>query len=136
MDKLSNERASYDKAVAYREAAIADGWDCEASYEIESVKRAARLTRDGWVIQILSRDNRDRTRKFNYDASVAVWAPDRLAVRARHPYSFEQLEAATRECLYCDAKDVDTVLISFAGRCCAECRPRLAKTHERPGWTN
>lgn len=132
---FSNDRSHLDSVVAYRDAAVADGWSIRGTYEpSESVERAARLQRDGFVMQVLTRDNSERAHGKKFEASVHIWGPDGLAVTPPPLYDFAEIAARTRVCSACKKRDVDTERYSFAGRCCAECLPEMRRRHERPGW--
>lgn len=116
-------------AAAWRDAAIADGWDHEPTYGThEDELRACRLSRDGWKAQVI-------TRGLPTD-KVSAWGPDGLAVCIAEPYDWTALQDGLRTCAYCGAKDVDTQRLAFAGRCCAECLPAMREKHEFPGWEN
>lgn len=131
---FTNDKERYDAAVAYRTAAIADGWNCEPTYgEHEAVERAARLTREGFVIQIISREK--NVGKWNYEASVSIWGPDGLQIEPPERYDWNQIVANLKRCNHCH-KVVDTTQrYSFAGRCCDKCLPEMRRVHEYPGWT-
>jgi hypothetical protein len=125
----------YERVVAYRNAAVADGWSIEPTYASdESVDSAARLKRDGFVMQILTRRKEQPSGKINYEADVAVWGPDRLCIRPGQVYSMEHLTAELRSCHYCGKKDVPTQQVAFCSRCCAECAPKQRAIQEQPGW--
>lgn len=120
---------------AWRDAAVADGWSVEPTYgDHEPVESAAKLTRQGWVCLILTR-TKEAGRKWRFEAEVSVWAPDRLRVETPAFYDFEALVAGTRVCSACKAADVETQRFSFAGRCCAACRPEMARQTEQGNWT-
>lgn len=133
---FTNDRAKWEGANVYREAAIAGGWTCEATYKSEPVDSAATLSRDGWKLSIISRDKSDKGGKWKYEASVHVWAPDGLQVTVSNQYDFEQLKAAIRNCNECGADDVETTRYSFAGRWCLKCNssPELNKKYHYHGW--
>lgn len=114
--------------AAWREAAIADGWQHEPLYAPhETEEQACRMARDGFKAHVIVRGN--------HGDSVAVWGPDGMQVRVPREYTWEAVVAGLRTCQPCGATDVDTVRYSFAGRCCAACRPAMARQHEYPGWT-
>jgi len=145
---FTNDSREYDRVVAYRDAAIADGWHHEATYGSESEERACRLRRDGWQMQILTRSRGNYIPdpkwpnhpsphgKYAYEAQVSVWGPDGMDVRPGAIYDWESLKAKLRICPNCGAKDVETERVGFAGRCCAKCLPEQRKQVEYPGWTN
>ena len=121
-------------ATEWREAAKQDGWSCRATYEgHESVETAFTLEREGFKAIGLARPMKDNG--MWPCGEISIWGPDRLQILPPFPYDWEQIKAGVRRCNYCNATDVETVRISFAGRCCRACRPELAKKYERPGWT-
>lgn len=131
------DMASVERARAWRDAAVADGWSIEPTYQTEPVERAARLSRDGFSAQIITRTPEEGHRwRTTYEGSVHIWGPDSLAVKAPHPYSWERLTAGLRTCHDCGATDVETQRVGFAGRTCAACLPDARKRIETPGWTN
>lgn len=116
----------YEKWVA---DAVADGWHVGPIYPgHESVGRAARLNKDGWKALVYNRGD--------LGSSIAVWGPDGLAVEAGSVYSMDVLVAGLTRCHYCPRVDAPTRRISFAGRCCEKCHPKLLPVMEYPGWTN
>ena len=129
---FTNDRASFEAAAAWRDAAVADGWSVQPTYGAhEGVERAAKLTRDGFVAQVITRT---KVGKWLYEASVSVWGPDGLAVAPPNAYDWSAIVAATKRCSYCKAPDVETERVGFAGRCCAACLPAVRQCVERPGW--
>src|SRR5271157_489350 len=86
---FTNARIWYDRAVAWRDAAVANGWSIVPTYgDHEPVKRAARLEREGFTCQILTRDNSTEVRKYAFEASVSVWAPDGLSILVPNVYDW------------------------------------------------
>lgn len=132
---FTNDMGKLEAANAYREKAVADGWDCSSTYGSEPVERASSLTKDGFVMIIISRDRREDTSKWNAEASISVWGPDRLGIKPPAEYDWKEIQAGTRICNECGTKDVDTHRFSFAGRACGKCLPAAQTTHEYPGWT-
>lgn len=130
---FTNDQAQFDAAVAWRVAAIADGWAAEASYDGEPMESACRLTRDGFVAHVLARTNKPGGR-WKFTAKVDAWGPDRMAVRSPMVYDWGKLLQGTQHCKYCGADGVDTQRVGFAGRCCAACIVRERARIERPGW--
>lgn len=119
------------RVTVWRNAAIADGWRAEATYgDSEPIERAATLTRDGFKCMILT-----RTMEHGwYEAGVSIWGPDRLAITPPLTYDWDAIVAGLRKCGYCNATDVGTMRVSFAGRCCSDCRPMVSAQLEEPGW--
>lgn len=122
------------KAEAWRDAAVADGWSIEPTYDYEPVERAWRLSREGFSVQGITRAARDDTEMTTAD--IHIWGPDGLAIRPPPIYDWSAIVAGSRTCNACGATDVETQRYGFAGRCCAACRPEMARIHEQPGWTN
>lgn len=115
--------------------AVTDGWERTATYgDSESIDRASKLKRDGFVVQVLTREPSERTNKAEYE--LCGWGPDSLAIRLPHPYSWEKLQESLTVCGECGKKSTGTQRVGFAGRCCDECLPAARKKHEYPGWTN
>lgn len=106
-------------------------WHVTKTYSSDS-KHYTCKSDDGWTAHVNLRDMKSE------DNRVHVWAPDQLAVMVTDLPCIAHLEAARRYCIFCDTHDVDTVRISFAGRCCEECRnnEELIKKMEYPGWAN
>jgi hypothetical protein len=134
----TRRKEQVEQAVAWREAAVADGWAIEPTYPgSEGTDRAAKLKRDGWVAMILTRTPVEGDRwRDHYEGAVHVWGPDRMAVVPGAAYSWDRLRAGLRHCAYCNADDVDTQCVGFAGRTCSKCLPEQRRQQEFPGWTN
>jgi len=134
---FTNNKIWYERAVAWREAAVADGWSIRPTYEKhEPVERAAQLMKEGFACQILTRDNSTEKRKYAFEATVNVWAPDGMSILVPDVYDWQAIKAAVRTCSACGASDVDVHRYSFAGRCCEKCLPELKAKYEKPGWDN
>jgi len=118
----------------WRADAIAAGWTHEPTYgESESEDRAMRLHGPrGWTAQTLARPHE----RGGATAMIYVWGPDGLAVDVPPFFDEQALEAATRLCSRCEASDVETQRVGFAGRVCAACITDARKEVERPGWTS
>lgn len=131
----TNKKSEYEQLLAFKAAALADGWTCKPTYKLESMDRAATLSREGFLMSIVARDNTESLKsKHAYDLTLAVWGPDGLAIRPPIAYDWQKIKEALRACNYCEAKDVDTFRVSFAGRCCAQCLPKQRAISEGPGW--
>lgn len=139
---FGESRDPWEYVTAYREQMVADGWGVEPTYgDHEPLESAARLTRDGFVCQILTRDkgpNEAREPRNQglkrYETTIHIWGPDRLAIKPPYPYSFEACVAATSHCSACGARGVATERVGFAGRVCAACLPGQRRQIETPGW--
>lgn len=133
---MTNDYRRVEAAIAYREAAKADGWIAEPIYKNESIDQACALTRDGFTINILTRTN-CRSNRYKYQASVSIWGPDRLIVKpSSYQYNWPLIRDGVRCCHECGATDVYTTRVSFAGRVCKPCLPTARAKHEKPGWDN
>lgn len=120
------------KAIAWREAALADGWTIEPTYQQhEPMETAFKMHRDGFLVQGLARPP---SATMLGTGEIHCWGPDGLAIHAGEIYDFAALQADLRICHNCAKADVDTMRYSFAGRCCAECLPEMRRVHEQPGW--
>jgi len=129
---LTNDRAQLDAAIAWRDAAAADGWTIEPTYRTEDVSRAARGTKDGFVFTVLTRTE---VGSWKYQANVHLWGPDGMALVPPDRYDWQAIQSAVRKCNYCGAEDVAVERVGFAGRCCAACMPTVRPKVEYPGWT-
>lgn len=115
-------RQHVDVATAWRLDALQDGWHQEPTYPSEPAEHAFRLTRDGFLVQGLARPGQEEREPWTLPtASITIWGPDKLQVRAPLPYSFERIVAGVRHCHSCEAEDVDTKRLAFAGRVCLKC---------------
>lgn len=113
----------FNAVVAWRDAAIADGWEHRPTYgDHEAEDRACKLTRDGFVVQVLTRRHVKANRR--YEAQVSAWGPDRLALRVPNIYDWQAMQDAIMRCQYCGAHPVKTQRVAFAGRACEACGPK------------
>lgn len=120
------------KALAWRDAAVADGWSSAATYpSSEDELRAFSLFRDSFHVQGLARPE---TKYTVGSGSISCWGPDRLTIPAGETYDWPALQAAVRTCTHCHKSDVPTHRVGFAGRVCAECLPEQRCAIETPGW--
>jgi hypothetical protein len=134
---FTNDDARLRWAQEYRDAAAADGWSKRATYgSSEDIDRAASLSRDGFAMSVLTRDNSAKGAKWKHEASIHIWGPDGMAIDPPEKYDFDEIVARTRRCMYCKAEDVDTKRVGFAGRCCEKCLPEMRARIEAPGWNN
>lgn len=131
---FTSRQSDLDAAHQYRVDAEADGWACEPLYAREDVTRAARLTRDGFVMHVIARDNSSRGYKEKFETGVNIWGPDGLAVKPPRPYGgMDAVVDAASRCNNC-GNTGGYERYSFAGRCCLACLPEMRKKHEQPGW--
>jgi hypothetical protein len=131
---FTNDRDVWEAAKAYRAAAVADGWSIAPTYNTEAVDRASTLHKDGYRMSILSRDSTVGP-KWRYEASIAIWGPDGMVIKAPEQYDWGFIQGGSRRCNVCGAEDVETARFSFAGRCCEVCLPEMRAKHERGNWT-
>lgn len=119
------------KALAWRGAAIADGWESRPIYQHEDELTAFRLTRGGFVILGLARPE---TEHSVGSGELSGWGPDGLHIPVSETYDWSALMRAAETCGYCDAHPTKTKRVGFAGRCCDACYPEMQKRIETPGW--
>jgi hypothetical protein len=124
-----NDAKALEAVCKFRAAAIADGWSHEPTYGDGQEDEACTLKRDGFTIQVYSRDTY---------AAIAAWGPDGLTLDpVAVPYpGFAWFEAGLRRCNLCGAGSAETFRYAFAGRACAACLPKAKAETEKPGWTN
>lgn len=130
-----------DIAQQWLDLFIEDGWTITPlSESSKSDKNLWVKAEDstGWRAHIDLRDYPHSKLSEEERQRVHVWAPDDLAVIVTNQPSLDSLVAAQRYCIFCNTFDVDTVRISFAGRCCTHCRKdeELVRKLEYPGWAN
>lgn len=131
-------------ACVWRDCALADGWSLEPTYQHEPAESHGTIAIDTRIGMfkghVMARPSKRGETERDWSlgmGEVTVWAPDSLQIRVPLIYpGIEAIIAMTRHCNNCHADDVDTQRYSFAGRCCAACRPEMARIHERPGWTD
>lgn len=142
---MNDNKATYDRIIAYRNAMIADGWEMTPNYKGEPLESYAHGTKGEWVCHVEARDfeqmkvlypatYRNARPPLRYMCGVHIWAPDGCCVTPPETYSWGALVAGTRTCAACGKTDVETHRYSFAGRCCAACLPEMRRQHEFPGW--
>lgn len=144
---FTNDTKEFDLVCAFRDAAIADGWDHKGTYEpTEAEDRACQLSRDGFIMHILTRsrenwipDSRYSNQlsphgKWNYESEVNIWGPDGLAIHAGPVYDWNEITSKVRACPKCGSKNVDTVRVGFAGRYCQFCADKVRPSIETHGW--
>jgi len=129
---LTNDRAQFEAAAAFRDAASADGWVVGPNSPPEDVSSWSRGEKEGFVFQILTRQN---VGKWKYQAKVSMWGPDGLVIAPPDKYDWQAIKAAVTSCNYCGAAGVAVFRVGFAGRCCDACMPTVRPKVERPGWT-
>jgi hypothetical protein len=131
----TNDEAELLAAIAWRQAAVADGWSMRATFRNEGAETHATLEREGFKAHVMARRGEPGS-PVRFRAQVLAWGPDGLCVAAGKEYDFEALRAGLATCHNCGAHPVETMRYSFAGRCCAPCLPAMRAKHERPGWAD
>lgn len=130
---LTNDEQELNEVAAFRDAAIADGWTAKPGGSSEPLEVYAHLEKEGFKMHAMCRRN---VGKWKFQTSIHIWGPDDLAVDLLGPvYNWDEIKAGLRRCSECGKQDVETQRYSFAGRCCADCRPTMAALHERGNWT-
>lgn len=127
----TNDVKYLEAANAFIQSAISDGWDIKQSYPSESIDRACKLTKDGFVISAIRREG---VGKWKYEVSLHAWGPDGLCIKLPMVYNSETFLKAEITCGVCKKEVEKTYRYSFAGRACADCIPEARKKHEQPGW--
>lgn len=123
------------EVIAWRDAAVADGWTITPTYGREDVSRASTLARDGYKAMLLTREPIPGDRwATTQEYTLNLWCPRGIDIRPPAVYDWAKIVAGTRTCSVCGATDVDTQRVAFANRACAACAPALRKKMETPGW--
>lgn len=124
----TNDPAQLAAAIAWRDAAIADGWSAHATYRNESFDRVSSLEHtDGYKAMILTRTNDKPGPKWKFQAEVNVWGPDGLVIKPPAQYDMAAIRASVETCHYCGKTGGKTERVGFAGRACATCQPAEEK---------
>jgi hypothetical protein len=130
---LTNDEQELIEVATFRDAAIADGWDAKPGGSSEPLEVYAHLEKEGFKMHAMCRRNAG---KWKFQTNIHIWGTDGLAIQLLGPiYNWEQIKGGLRRCGECGKEDVDTQRYSFAGRCCANCRPAMAAQYERGNWT-
>lgn len=130
----TNDEAVYEAAKAFRKAAVEDGWSIKPTYSSESVDSASTLRRDGFQMSILTR--RLDNLKYKYSVSIDIWGPDELVVMVPDVYGWEPIRRNLNRCNYCKKYVATCTRVSFAGRVCPDCDPKVRPSLERQGWAS
>ena len=117
----------------WRNAAVADGWSIEPTYEHEPQEHAFRLRRDGFVVQGLARPI-PGPHGTTPAPQISIWGPDGLAIDPPETYDIEKIRRGAETCGSCGAYPVKTERVAFVNRCCAACAPDQRARLETPGW--
>ncbi len=138
MKRPNNNIGQLRNVQKFRDDAVKDGWSIKPTYDnLESVDSASKLSKDGFIMSILTRTE-DLVKYPNikdlYDAEIYIWGPDELRIEVPDHYDMELIKKNMRKCSNCGKFVDETVCYSFAGRCCNDCLPALRKEFEKPGW--
>ncbi|WP_298800045.1 hypothetical protein [uncultured Devosia sp.] len=120
-----------EKALAWRESAIRDGWASRPTYGHEPEHQAFSLDRAGFHVSGLARPATEDTVGSGH---IECWGPDGLHIAVAETYDWPAILDGVTTCGYCHKTGVDTKRVGFAGRCCASCLPDMRKAIETPGW--
>ena len=142
MNTNSNDRTDHDCVVAWRDAAIADGWILEAVFAGEPAESYGQIKRDGFTGHICAREKTKMEQyfpktshgKWEYHSAVSLWGPDGVSVITPFPYSSDAITKGPRHCEVCGKDDVETVRVAFCNRACVACAPALRAKLETRGW--
>lgn len=127
----TNDVKYFEAANEFIRAAVADGWEHSQTYPSEAITRACRLTRDGFVISVITRKD---VGKWKYEVQLNAWAPDKLCIELPEVYSPDTFLKAEITCGVCKKEVEKTFRYSFAGRACQGCLTEAQRKHEQPGW--
>jgi len=120
---FTNDQAYLEAAIAWKDAAVADEWECTKLYNTEPITRACTLSRDGFNASILLREGGIGP-KYKYQVSINIWGPDSLCIIPPRTYDWTAIQAGLTTCNYCRKTGVPTERVAFAGRACKECAPK------------
>lgn len=137
----TNSDADYSAVVAWRTAALADGWTLENVYEIEPAQSYGKIAKEGFTGHVCARVTTEmqaiyphHRSKWKYEAQIHLWGPDGLAIKSPDVYNWNVIIGNSHTCSACGAVVVKTFRYGFAGRCCEACLPAMRAQHEQPGW--
>ena len=142
MNQYSNNKADHDCVVAWREAAIADGWILEKTFVPEPADSYGHIKRGEFTGHICARERVKMEQyypkishgKFEFHSSISLWGPDGVSIIAPFPYSWDAITKGLRHCEVCGKDDVETVRVAFCNRACIACAPALRAKLETRGW--
>lgn len=132
---FTDDKSMLDAAYAWRDAAVSDGWFLTQTYASEDVDRSFTLTKDGFKVSGITRTDLSN-RKWKYEVSINGWGPDGMVIKLPKIYDGEIIKKGINHCNYCNADNVKTERVGFAGRCCANCIGAQRAISEKPGWNN
>lgn len=132
MTGFTNEDKYFRIVCDWRDAAMADGWTMEQTYNTEEWDSACKLKKDGYDASVLTRIKKPAG-KWKYETSVYLWGPDELVIRPPFPYNWSLIVKGLNTCNNCGATNLRTFRYSFAGRACEYCLPAMKRKYEQPG---
>lgn len=142
MKQYSNDIRDHEAAVAWRTAALADGWTMESVYKTEPMESYARIRKEGYSGHVCARVTEEMkaryshyVSKWKYNSEISLWGPDNLAIEAPAVYSWDAITQGTKTCSECGKTNVETTRVAFANRVCLSCLPASRAKHEVGNWT-
>jgi hypothetical protein len=122
-DRLTKDKTEYERLIAFRSAAIADGWENRPH---------GQLFKEGYLMDIHAEESDDW---FLSGAEIYIWGPDGLALK-NYPkeYDWEAIKQRARECHFCGTDTGHMQRVCFANKSCDKCYPAAIKRLEVPGW--
>lgn len=141
MKPYSNDISDHRSVVAWRDAAMTDGWKLESVYSDEPAISYGRITKDGYKGNVCARVTSEmktrikhHTNKWAFNSEIHLWGPDGLAITAPFPYSWSAILSNATKCDECEEVGVVTLRVAFCQRVCATCLPTARAKYETPGW--
>lgn len=118
-----------EEIETWRKAVLDDGWVIEPVYPDESIDTYCRLSREGFVANVMLRTETDFGGPMH---NLHIWGSDGLAIRPKS-YSWKELQESLQVCSICGVIG-PTVRLAFANRVCPKCRALHVDKYEYPGW--
>ena len=123
-------------ALAWRKAAMADGWISSATYNHEVEEQAFTLRHpEGFHALGLARPPDAVRGLTRWVGRIHAWAPDGIHVPAGDVYDMAALRRAVQTCEFCKQHPVKTVRLAFVNRACVPCAETKRAEYEPPGWS-
>ena len=137
MKRPKNNIARLQHAQKFRDDAVKDGWSIKPTYDHESVESASSLSKDGFVMMVLTRTcdlNKYTDVKNLYEAKISIWGPDDLSIEVPDHYDMGLIKKEMHKCHHCKKYVDETFRYSFAGGCCKDCLLMMRDKFEKSGW--
>lgn len=99
--------------VAWRNAALEDGWVLIPKFPGVPWKQACTLHREGFVTLCVTRNGPGDT--------LTIWGPDGLQVPTPNPYNWKEMMTGLNICLFCGNETEDPRKLGDGGRACPDC---------------